>query len=52
MTPRQEQKVRKIANLTFNRYISEQECYMAIINLIDEIRCSGIIDIDYEDIKG
>ena len=48
MTDKQQQKLVRIIDATVNRYISETESYIALINLIDEVKNDNIIDIGYE----
>lgn len=45
MTDKQIQKLVVIIDYTANKYISQRESYIALINLIDEVKNDNIIDI-------
>ena len=51
MTQRQLRRLREIIDLLSNNYISPTDAYAGLINLIDEIRIDGVIDIDFKEIK-
>lgn len=51
ITIEQTERLHKIVNYTYNRFISEQEALMYLLKFIDDMQNGESIDVEFETIK-